>query len=113
MIHISYLEEKILTRTAFQLVMEKQQDCKVIYSGADIKDFCQQLNENKCKTDLCIIADCYPYLEVLKLIKYIKLVSSPTYILLKSDAKHIKEICFFIKAWTEWYFFYGWAFIGF
>ena len=97
MIHISYLEEKILTRTAFQLVMEKQHDCKVIYSGADIQAYCEQLNENKLKTDLCIIADSYPYLEVLKLIKHIKLVSSQTYILLKSDTKHIKEICFLLK----------------
>ena len=32
MISIVYLEEKIVTRTAYLLAFEKQEDCKVIYA---------------------------------------------------------------------------------
>ena len=43
MFSIHYLEEKILTRTAFQLAIEKQEDCKVIYSASSMNEYAMYL----------------------------------------------------------------------
>ena len=36
MCSIIYVEEKVLTRNAFKLVIEKQEDCKVLYSALEV-----------------------------------------------------------------------------
>ena len=97
MFSIVYLEQKIITRYSFQLAIEKQEDCKVIFSTGDIQSFCQFLKEDKRIPDLCILADSYNYAELLKVIKAIKARGKHPYILLKSDAKFIKSICFLMK----------------
>ena len=97
MFSIVYLEQKIITRYSFQLAIEKQEDCKVIFSTGDIQSFCQFLKEDKRIPDLCILADSYNYAELLKVIKVIKAKGKHPYILLKSDAKFIKSICFLMK----------------
>ena len=97
MFSIVYLEQKIITRYSFQLAIEKQEDCKVIFSTGDIQSFCQFLKEDKRIPDLCILADSYNYAELLKVIKAIKAKGKHPYILLKSDAKFIKSICFLMK----------------
>jgi DNA-binding NarL/FixJ family response regulator len=97
MISITYLEEKILTRTAFQMVIEKQVPCKIIYSGSDIHEYYAFLKTDPRHPDLCIISDCYPYTQLVQIIKSIKQKTSHSYILLKSDAKFIKGICLLLK----------------
>ena len=97
MFSIVYLEQKIITRYSFQLAIEKQEDCKVIFSTGDIQSLCQFLKEDKRIPDLCILADSYNYAELLKVIKAIKAKGKHPYILLKSDAKFIKSICFLMK----------------
>lgn len=97
MFSITYLEEKQLTRTAFQLAIEQQEECKVIYSSGDMQAFCKFLQEDPRHPDLCILSDCYHYIDLVKIIKAIKAKSSHPYILLKSDAKFMKGICFLMK----------------
>ncbi len=105
MFSIHYLEEKILTRTAFQLAIEKQEDCKVIYSASSMNEYAMYLQQLKQPPDLCILSDCYHYIELMKLMKLIKCNSSHTYILLKSDAKYMKGICFLLKNGLDGIFF--------
>lgn len=97
MFSIIYIEEKVLTRNAFKLVIEKQEDCKVLYSGGSIEDFCKYILEESRHPDLCIIADSYNYKEIISVIKAIKSKSNHTYILLKSDAKFMKAICYLMR----------------
>ena len=97
MFTITYIEEKLLTREAFQLAIEKQESCKVIYSGAQVADCCNYYQQIKQPPDLCIIADSYNYLQILKVIKAVKASNSHTYILLKSDATFMKAICYLMK----------------
>ncbi len=97
MFTITYIEEKLLTREAFQLAIEKQESCKVIYSSALVADCCHYYQQTKQPPDLCIIADSYNYLQILKVIKAVKASNSHTYILLKSDAKFMKVICYLMK----------------
>jgi DNA-binding NarL/FixJ family response regulator len=96
MFKVIYLEEKIITRKAFELVIEKQSDCKVVFSTGDLNIFCEHINTMPF-ADLCIIADCYSYQAIIQIIKCIKAKSSRTYILLKSDAKFIKSICYLMR----------------
>jgi DNA-binding NarL/FixJ family response regulator len=105
MFSITYLEEKILTRTTFQLAVEKQADCKVIYSSGDTDAFIQFLATQQHPPDLCIIADCFHYTQLVKLIKQIKINSKHSCILLKSDAKFMKGICFLLKNGLNGFFF--------
>ncbi len=105
MFSIHYLEEKILTRTAFQLVIEKQTDCKVVYSASNMDAYAKYLEQLNQPPDLCILSDCYHYIELMKLMKLIKCNSSHTYILLKSDAKYMKGICFLLKNGLDGIFF--------
>jgi len=105
MFSIHYLEEKILTRTAFQLAIEKQEDCKVVYCASTIDEYANHLGQLIQPPDLCILSDCYHYIELIKLMKLIKRNSSHTYILLKSDAKYMKGICFLLKNGLDGIFF--------
>ncbi len=102
---IHYLEEKVLTRTAFQLAIERQESCKVIYSGASIDEYILYLAQLQQPPDLCIISDCYHYMNLIKLIQIIKQKSSHSYILLKSDTKYMKGICFLLKNGIDGIFF--------
>jgi len=97
MISITYLEEKLLTRIAFQLAIEQQATGKVIYSGGDLQDYYSFLKNDPRHPDLCIISDCYPYTQLVQIIKTIKQKTKHSYILLKSDAKFMKGICFLLK----------------
>ncbi|MFY8165008.1 MAG: helix-turn-helix transcriptional regulator [Sediminibacterium sp.] len=97
MFTITYLEEKILTRESFKLSIETQESCKVIYSSSQIEDYCNYYEAIKQPPDLCIIADSYNYLQILKVIKAVKARNNHTYILLKSDAKFMKAICYLMK----------------
>ena len=97
MFSIIYVEEKVLTRNAFNLVIEKQEDCKVLYSSGSIEDFNRYILEESRHPDLCIIADSYNYKEIISVIKAIKSKSNHTYILLKSDAKFMKAICYLMR----------------
>ena len=97
MFSIIYVEEKVLTRNAFKLVIEKQEDCRVLYSSGCIEDFCKYILEESKHPDLCIIADSYNYKEIISVIKAIKSKSNHTYILLKSDAKFMKAICYLMR----------------
>lgn len=97
MFSIIYLEEKIMTRHSFQLAIEQQEECKVIYSGGDVDEFCATLQSDHRRPDLCILSDCYNYMELLRVIKSIKAHNQHTYILLKSDAKFMKAICYLMK----------------
>lgn len=97
MFSIIYVEEKVLTRNAFKLVIEKQEDCKVLYSSGSIEDFRRYIVEESRHPDLCIIADSYNYKEIISVIKAIKSKSNHTYILLKSDAKFMKAICYLMR----------------
>ena len=105
MFSIIYLEEKVLTRSAFELVIEKQEDCKVIYSGASIQACLSFMNQQSQPPDLCIISDCFHYTELVKMIKVIKLNNSHSFLLLKSDAKFMKGICFLLKNGLDGIFF--------
>lgn len=97
MFSIIYLEEKIVTRTAMVLSMEQQSECKVLYQSSDKEAFCNYINAAAYPADLCIIADSYHYQDIVQIIKCIKSKSNHTYILLKSDAKFIKSICYLMK----------------
>lgn len=105
MFSIIYLEEKIITRNAFQLIIEKQEDCKVIYSSGEIHEFCQHIQIIKQPPDLCIIADSYNYREIQQVIQSLKAKSNHTFILLKSDAKFIKAICYLMRKGLHGIFF--------
>lgn len=97
MFNIIYLEEKVLTRSSFQLIIEKQEECKVIFSAGDLAIFCDAIKTDVRVADLCIIADCYNYIEILKVIKQVKARSNHTFILLKSDTKFMRAICYLMK----------------
>jgi DNA-binding NarL/FixJ family response regulator len=97
MFSITYLEQKILTRKALCLAIEKQEDCKIIFSGGVITDFEQFLQKTALPPDLCIISDCYNYKEIISIIKLIKNKGSHSFILLKSDAKFMRAICYLMK----------------
>lgn len=97
MFNIIYLEEKIVTRNAFQLAIEKQVDCKVIYSSGSVQDFCHYIKTDSLIPDLCILSDSYNYRELQTVIKIIKSKSAHPFILLKSDSKFMKSICYLMK----------------
>jgi DNA-binding NarL/FixJ family response regulator len=97
MFTITYLEEKVLTRESFKLAIELQESCKVIYSSAQVEDYCTYYKQAKQPPDLCIIADSYNYLQIVQVIRAIKASNTHTYILLKSDAKFMKAICYLMK----------------
>ncbi len=97
MFTILYLEEKIATRSAFQLAIEKQEDCKVLYSTGLVEDFCNYIKAAQVVPDLCILSDDYNYIELQSVIKAIKTKSNHPFILLKSNAKFMKSICFLMK----------------
>jgi DNA-binding NarL/FixJ family response regulator len=97
MFSIIYLEEKVLTRSAFILEIEKQEECKVMYSSGNIESFCQYILMESRHPDLCIISDSYNYKEIIQVIKAMKSKSNHTYILLKSDAKFMKAICYLMR----------------
>ena len=69
MFTILYLEEKIATRSAFQLAIEKQEDCKVLYSSGLVEDFCNYIKAAQVVPDLCILSDDYNYIELQNVIK--------------------------------------------
>ena len=97
MFNIIYLEEKIVTRNAFQLAIEKQVDCKVRYSSGSVQDFCHYIKTDSLIPDLCILSDSYNYRELQTVIKIIKSKSAHPFILLKSDSKFMKSICYLMK----------------
>ena len=105
MINIAYLEEKVLTRAAFILAFEKQEDCKVMYSESVSTAFIEYIQNQSLPPDLFILSDVYPYTELVKIIKAIKLKSSHPYILLKSETKFMKGICFLLKNGLNGFFF--------
>jgi len=105
MFSIIYLEEKVVTRTSFVMAMEQQEECKVLYHSGDITDFCQFITKEAQHPDLCIIADSYNYKEILQVIKILRSRSNHTYILLKSDAKFMKAICYLMKHGLQGIFF--------
>lgn len=105
MIHITYLEEKILTRTAYTLAIEKQEDCKVVYSESSPQAYVEYIQKQTLPPDLCILSDAYNYTELAKIIKAIKLKSNHSYILLKSEAKFMKGICFLLRSGLNGFFF--------
>lgn len=97
MFNVIYLEEKIVTRAAFELAIEKQEECKVCYSSGSVNDFCHFLQTSPLMPDLCILSDSYNYIELQTVIKAIKTKGSHPFILLKSDSKFMKSICFLMK----------------
>lgn len=105
MINISYLEENILTRNAYQLLIEKQNDCKVNFNTDSVSTFITHIQKQRLPFDLCILSDAYPYSILLKIIKSIKSKTKHTYILLKSDAKYMKGICFLLRNGLNGFFF--------
>lgn len=113
MFSIIYLEEKLVTRDSFKLIIEKQEDCKVIYSAGIVNDFCEMIKINKGAPDLCIIADSYNYIDILSVIKQVKANSNHTFILLKSDTKFMRAICYLMKNGLNGIFFTDEALIDF
>ena len=105
MFSIIYLEQKILTRNAFRLAIEQQTDCKVIYSSGDIPPFLNFIQQQTTHPDLCIISDEYHHTQLTTIIKVIKSKSKHAYILLKSDAKFMKGICYLLKNGLDGVFF--------
>jgi DNA-binding NarL/FixJ family response regulator len=97
MFSIIYLEEKIVTRNSFVMSIEQQEECKVIYNSGSIPDFCQYIVQESRHPDLCIIADSYNYKEIVQVIQTLRTKTNHTYILLKSDAKFMKAICYLMK----------------
>jgi len=97
MFSIVYLEEKIVNRSAFQLAIEKQDECKVRYSTGCVQEFCEFIKTSSLIPDLCILSDSYNYIELQTVIKTIKTKGTHPFILLKSDSKFIKSICFLMK----------------
>ena len=97
MFSIIYLEQKLVTRDSFKLIIEKQEACKVVFDTDAVDEFCEFINNEKQIPDLCIISDCYNYLEIAKVIKCIKARSNHPFILLKSDSKFMRAICYLMK----------------
>lgn len=97
MFRIIYLEQKLVTRDSFKLIIEKQEECKVVFNTGDMDDFCAYLKNEKQIPDLCIISDDYNYLEIAKVIRCIKTKSNHPFILLKSDSKFMRAICYLMK----------------
>jgi hypothetical protein len=52
MFSVIYLEQKVLTRNAFTLAIEKQVDCKVIYACGDVHDFLNYIQELYVSKDI-------------------------------------------------------------
>jgi len=113
MFSIIYIEEKVVTRHAFELMIEKQEDCKVIYSNGCIPSFCANINTVKTIPDLCIIADTYNYCDILNIIKTIRQKTNHTFIMLKSDNKFMRAICYLMKNGLQGIFFTDEALIDF
>ena len=97
MFSIIYLEEKIMIRNAMVAYIEQQEDCKVIYETGSIQAMQTYLENTKERIALCILADDYGHQSLLKLIQVIRANNSYTYILLKSNEKHINSICYLMK----------------
>jgi DNA-binding NarL/FixJ family response regulator len=105
MISIVYLEEKIVTRTAYLLAFEKQEDCKVIYTEQCVEKFIMHIQNQKLPPDLCILSDAYCHTQLARIIKVIKSKSNHCYILLKSEEKFMKGICFLLRNGLNGFFF--------
>ena len=105
MFSVIHLEQKVLTRNAFNLAIEQQGDCKVIYSSGDVQPFLNFIHERPLYPDLCIISDVYHYAELTTIIKAIKSKSKHAYVLLKSDSKFMKGICYLLKNGLDGVFF--------
>ena len=105
MINIVYLEEKIVTRTAYLLAFEKQEDCKVIHAEKCVETFIMHIQNQKLPPDLCILSDAYCYTQLARIIKVIKSKSNHCYILLKSEGKFMKGICFLLRNGLNGFFF--------
>jgi len=97
MFSIICLEQKLVTRDSLKLIIEKQDECKVIFSSGSITEFCDFIKNEKQVPDLCIIADSYNYFEIVEVIKCIKMRSNHPFILLKSDSKFMRSICYLMK----------------
>ena len=97
MFPIIYLEEKILIRNAMIASIEQQEDCKVIYETGSIQAMQAYVENTKERMALCILSDDYGHQNLLKLIQVIRALNSYTYILLKSNEKHINSICYLMK----------------
>ncbi len=77
--------------------IEEQEDCKVIYETGSIQAMQTYLENTKERIALCILSDDYGHQSLLKLIQVIRALNSYTYILLKSNEKHINSICYLMK----------------
>ena len=77
--------------------IEEQEDCKVIYETGSIQAMQTYLENTKERIALCILSDDYGHQSLLKLIQVIRASNSYTYILLKSNEKHINSICYLMK----------------
>ena len=53
MFSIIYLEQKLVTRDSLKLSIEKQEECKVLFSTGSIDDFCDYIKNEKQIPDLC------------------------------------------------------------
>lgn len=51
MFSIIYLEQKLVTRDSLKLSIEKQEECKVLFSTGSIIDFCDYM---KNKFQICV-----------------------------------------------------------
>jgi len=105
MFSVIYLEQKVLTRNAFALVIENQVDCNLIYSSGDVHDFINYIQAQATHANLYIISDGYHYAQLTTIIKVIKSKSKHAYILLKSDSKFMKGICYLLKHGLDGVFF--------
>lgn len=105
MISIIYLEEKIATCAAYTLAYEKQADCIVVHAEQCAEAFTRFIQKQKLPPDLCILSDAYCYTQLEKIIKVIKSKSNHCYILLKSEAKFMKGICFLLRNGLNGFFF--------
>jgi len=77
--------------------IEQQEDCKVIYETGSIQAMQTYLENTKERIALCVLSDDYGHQSLLKLIQVIRASNSYTYILLKSNEKHINSICYLMK----------------
>ena len=105
MFSVIYLEQKVLTRNAFNLAIEQQADCKVEFNSGDLQTFLNYIQGMPTHPDLCIISDSYHYVQLTTIIKAIKSKNRHAYILLKSDAKFMKGICYLLKHGLDGVFF--------
>jgi DNA-binding NarL/FixJ family response regulator len=105
MFNIIYLEEKLLDRQSFQLVIEKQQDCKVLFSSGNVDQFCLLLKSHPLVADACILSDDYNYYQMASIIKAVKDRSPHTYILVKSNQKYMKALCYLMRHGLNGFFF--------